>query len=93
MTAAATTPPPVVASSATAAAGATPLRDRLGSLKARMAFVLGLVLLLPAAYAIFQALSVYTAQGERQAASLREDAAAVSGRQAELLAGVRVLLE
>jgi two-component sensor histidine kinase len=58
-----------------------------------MAFVLGLVLLLPAAYAIFQALSVYTAQAEQQVASLREDAAAVSGRQAELLAGVRVLLE
>ncbi|HEX8375036.1 MAG TPA: sensor histidine kinase, partial [Geminicoccaceae bacterium] len=67
--------------------------DRLGSLKARMALVLGLVLLLPAAYAVFQAISVYAAQAERQEAGLRRDAAAVSGRQAEALAGARALLE
>jgi two-component sensor histidine kinase len=64
-----------------------------GSLKARMALVLGLVLLLPAAYAVFQAITVYANQAERQVIALRRTASNISAYQTDLLSQARVALD
>jgi two-component sensor histidine kinase len=62
------------------------LRDRLGSLKARMALVLGLVLVVPAAYAVYEAVAVYDGQQAREVDTLRRTAGLISGYEAEALA-------
>lgn len=84
---------------ATVGRGSAPVASKevlerwFGSLKARMALVLGLVLLLPAAYAVSQALNVYASQAERQIVTLRRTAALISGHQTDLLAQARGALD
>ena len=73
--------------------GVPSLRGWFGSLKARMALVLGLVLVLPAAYAAYQAVAVYDAQSARQAENLRRTAGLISRYEADLLGQVRGAVE
>jgi two-component sensor histidine kinase len=68
-------------------------RGWLGSLKARMALVLGLVLVLPAAYAAFQAVAVYDAQSARQGENLRRTAGLISRYEGDLLAQAKGAVE
>lgn len=66
---------------------------RLRSLKARMALVLGLVLLLPAAYAVLQSVLAYRAQAVRQLDTLERTARLISTYQGELVRQSWTLLE
>ena len=68
-------------------------RRRLGGLRGRMALILGLVLLLPCAYAIVQAVRVYQDSRERLVDTLQRTADLIALRQVEFFQETRGTLE
>jgi two-component sensor histidine kinase len=69
------------------------LRARLNSIKARMTLLMCLVLVVPAGYAVVQAVSAYLAQSERVSASLQRTARLIASYQGGILDQSRLALE
>jgi two-component sensor histidine kinase len=69
------------------------LKPRVDSLKARMALLMGLVLIAPAAYAVIQAVGAHLQQSERVTATLQRTARLIATYQAETMAQSRRGLE
>jgi two-component sensor histidine kinase len=69
------------------------MRTRLNSLRARMALILGAVLLVPFAYAVFQTVHAYVQERARLLETLDQTARLISANQADFFAETRRLLE
>lgn len=69
------------------------MRRRLNSLRARMALILGCVLLVPFSYAVIQTVHAYNQERERVVQTLERTARLISSYQAEFFEETRRLLE